>query len=465
MEGPTIPPGIHTPERAESVSPAHKYVYLQVVGETGQVLPQGLFTKDIIVGLFRTQNMGVGLQALAPVTPTQVYVLGDTEAVLELREDVDLERIMINMAALEWWIGQRVKITCRGATQSEVEAGRTKDELESIASHPDRGEERFLKMMENFATIASKPAGDALKIPTFSGTIPLPKDEATFAQWAHEVREALAKYPEATVRSWVSRSLKGSPADNVRTLGPRASVNTILQKLETMHGAVYPLDVMMKKLFSISQGKVEIVSTYATRLETAMANIERDHPMQLPPGQQQASLRDRFYQGLKKTYKDSLRYLYDSGASYEQILKAARKAEAEVDGYKELDPAPAKSAQGNSLELLNEMAAIKAIVNQAWKSQKDPQKKQFKKGGGQKDGQNKQTSSKRGACFGCGKEGHFIKDCPLEQTLNSKGGDQKKKKKKVPPAATATSKKEASTSTLDEDPQEEEEPEDGQEQD
>ena len=77
-----------------------------------------------------------------------------------------------------------------------------------------------------------------------------------------------------------------------------------------MHGAVAPLDVMMQRLFNISQNKGEHVSQFVTRLETTLNNIQRDHPGQLTQATIQNSLRDRFYQGLKKAHKDSLCYLY-----------------------------------------------------------------------------------------------------------------------------------------------------------
>ena len=44
---------------------------------------------------------------------------------------------------------------------------------------------------------------------------------------------------------------------------------------------------------------------------------------------------DCFYQGLKKVYKDSLQYLYAAKAPYEDILTAARAAEARQEDYKE----------------------------------------------------------------------------------------------------------------------------------
>ena len=79
-------------------------------------------------------------------------------------------------------------------------------------------------------------------------------------------------------------------------------------------------------------------------------------------------MRDRFYQGLKKTLKESLRYLYNTGAPYETILVAARTAEAEGENFKEPKTASAKSAQGVSSELWEELANIKAVVNKTWTS-------------------------------------------------------------------------------------------------
>ena len=123
------------------------------------------------------------------------------------------------------------------------------------------------------------------------------------------------------------------------------------QLSSTMHGAVAPFDVMMRKLFSIGQTKGESVTNFAIRLETTLANIQRDHPRQMTDASMEASRRDRFYQGLKKSYKESLRYLYDTGAPYKAILRVARKAEAEVEHYKNADPAPARAAQMESPEL------------------------------------------------------------------------------------------------------------------
>ena len=282
--------------------------------------------------------------------------------------------------------------------------------------------------MENIHKLAVSPHGDTLRISTFSGVVPPPKNEATFSQWVHEVRDALERFPEPTVRNWITRSLRGAPAELVRGLGPNPAVETMIRKLKTMHGAVSPLDVMMRRLFILSQGKTEHISAFVTRLETALSNIQRDHPGQLTQVTIQNSLRDRFYQGLKKTYKESLHYLYAAKAPYEEILTAARAVEAEQEDYKETGAVTAKAAQGTDPELMEELASIKAVVKKTWNAQQNSQQKSKKQGNEKRDVNNNPPSKKKrnDTCYGCGGTGHFVKDCPNphKSSLNSKGGER-----------------------------------------
>ena len=387
-----------------------------------------------------------------------VVLISDSEAVVEFERGANMDRLLTCISPLQYWIGQKVHLICRPATPEDVERARRHEEEAERESVPDNQEARFIRMMEDIHKLAVNPGGEALRIQTFSGTIPPPKNETTFSQWIHEVKEAQARSPEQTVRNWISRSLRGTPGELVRSLGPFASVETILRALEGKYGAVAPLDVMMKKLFGMSQGKTESVTNYAVRIESTLANIKRDHPHHVDPAYMESSGRDRFFQGLKKIYRDSLRYLYDTGAPYEVILKAARKAEAEAEHYKEVEPATAKGAQGITAEVMEELAAVKAIASKAWGSQQDQRKKQQdpKKGGGKQRDQKKSS----GACYGCGGTGHFIRECPNphKKSLNPKGGSQDKR---TPPAQ----KKDSATSTEGQEPTEAIAPEDGQGQD
>ena len=75
-------------------------------------------------------------------------------------------------------------------------------------------------------------------------------------------------------------------------------------------------------------------------------------------------------------------------------------------------------------EVMEELAAIKAMVNKAWSSQQKQAKagqQDSQKGDGKSKGQSQKKSP--GACYGCGGTGHFVRDCPNphKKSLNFKG--------------------------------------------
>ena len=165
------------------------------------------------------------------------------------------------------------------ATHEEVAEAKRKLEEEDVW-HPGpqpedpNGEAKFIRIMQDIHKLAVNPHGDALRISTFSGVVPPPKNEAIFSQWVHEVRDAFGRFSESTVRNLITRSLRGAPTKLVRGLGHNPPVETVIKQLKTMHRAVSPLDIMMRRLFTLSQGKNEHISGFATRLETAINSIQ-----------------------------------------------------------------------------------------------------------------------------------------------------------------------------------------------
>ena len=112
---------------------------------------------------------------------------------------------------------------------------------------------------------------------------------------------------------------------------------------------------------------------------------------------------DQGYQGLKKSYKESLTYLHAAKVPYEEILTAARGAETKLDDYKETGATTANAAQ--------------------WNAQQNSQQKQMKQGDGQNEGNtsNPNKRKKNDTCYGCGGTDHFIKDCPNPHTGSKRG--------------------------------------------
>ena len=235
MEGPGHPGEVLTPPHSsDNIAPAHQFLYLKLKGSFGMNLSPALFAKDVIAGMFITQHMVGPTTREVPDAPLNIMILSECEAVLELSESTDLEAHIISMVAVEWWVGQRVIIESRPATHEEISEAKRRNEEEWHHGTPAEevtAEVRFTRMMEDIHKLAAHTHGDALRISTFSGVVPPPKNKASFSQWVHEVRDALGRFPEPTVRNWITRSLRGAPAELVRGLGPNPAVETVIRKV------------------------------------------------------------------------------------------------------------------------------------------------------------------------------------------------------------------------------------------
>ena len=170
MEGPGHPGEVLTPPRSSEtgIAPAHQFLYLKVKGSYGINLSPALFAKDVIAGMFITQHMVGPTPRVRPEASLSVMVLNECEAVLELSESADLESHIISLAAVEWWVGQKVVTESRVAIHEEIsEAKRKTEEEEWHHENPNeemQAEARFVKMMEDIHKLAVNPHGDALRI-------------------------------------------------------------------------------------------------------------------------------------------------------------------------------------------------------------------------------------------------------------------------------------------------------------
>ena len=69
----------------------------------------------------------------APETPLDILFVGDTEAIIEVDEAANMDRMIVIMTALQWWLGPKVNLQCRVATRDEVIAARARVEEEEDA--------------------------------------------------------------------------------------------------------------------------------------------------------------------------------------------------------------------------------------------------------------------------------------------------------------------------------------------
>ena len=85
-------------------------------------------------------------------------------------------------------------------------------------------------------------------------------------------------------------------------MGEHVQVKEILDKLETMHGADSSYDVMMRKLFTITQGKTQRLNCYATQLESTIADFRKDHAGKINRASSEDHLCDHFTRASGRTF-------------------------------------------------------------------------------------------------------------------------------------------------------------------
>ena len=97
---------------------------------------------------------------------------------------------------------------------------------------------------------------------------------------------------------------------------------------ESKGGLTPTFDTLMEELAGKIQGKTQTVRQFAAQVEAAVINIHQSHPAQMSESCMMQVKRTKFFHGLKRTYKETFRHLYEEeDASFERILQAASTME------------------------------------------------------------------------------------------------------------------------------------------
>ena len=109
MEGADNPGNYGQHPGLNVISPNHQFLYLQVLSDMGSPLPPALFCKDVVSGMFITQNM----TDTNPEAPLDILFINDREVVIELGETANMENYCHHDSPT------MVDLECRVATQTE----------------------------------------------------------------------------------------------------------------------------------------------------------------------------------------------------------------------------------------------------------------------------------------------------------------------------------------------------------
>ena len=208
-------------------------------------------------------------------------------------------------------------------------------------------------------TTSTKPSfTQPPKIPNFSGLNR--KGETSYDLWRYEVtclqKEKL--YHQDVIIHAVRHSLREEAGRIAMRLGTDASVQQIIQKLDSVYGNVEKKEELMAEFYGARQRPDEDVSTWSCRLEDIIGKAtERGLVTQK---ETDAMLHAMLWTGLKPSLKDISAHKYDTIKDFDGLRVALRQIEKDHAQRETTKTQTAKAiTPGNS-----EVAELKTMIRQ-----------------------------------------------------------------------------------------------------
>ena len=137
-----------------------------------------------------------------------------------------------------------------------------------------------------------------LKISQFTGDEL--KGDVSFEHWEYEVETLRKAYTESAIQEAITKSLKGSATESLRSLGPTATVEQILQSMKGKYGITASYDSLMRDFYALVQEESEKFLQFATKIEIKLASIKWRFPNRFLGNTEFTVLWDRLFFGSQK---------------------------------------------------------------------------------------------------------------------------------------------------------------------
>lgn len=166
------------------------------------------------------------------------------------------------------------------------------------------------------------------KFTPFSGDDNRPKGEASYEEWRYEVKCTIRDkvYSDNVIAQAIRKSLRGAAKREIVQMGPSASVEDMMNRLESAFGNVASSMSVLQEFFTASQKQDESVGAWALRLEEIMQNaIEKRH---IKEQEKEDLLKDKFWRSLRnERLKNATRIDFRTISNFKQLVKAVRTEE------------------------------------------------------------------------------------------------------------------------------------------
>lgn len=161
------------------------------------------------------------------------------------------------------------------------------------------------------------------KICSFSGD---GKGGTTYDLWKYEVMCLnKEKHSQDAILQAIRMSLKGEAGRVLMRLGPKATVDSIVRKMNSVYGEVDQTEMVLAKFYSAKQQPDEDVSSWGCRLEDLLNSaIEKG---KVTSSESNDMLRVKFWSGLRESIQDITGYLYERIEDFDDLRIAIRRIE------------------------------------------------------------------------------------------------------------------------------------------
>lgn len=236
--------------------------------------------------------------------------------------------------------------------------------------------EDILKIVNLFGTMKDEGGhtsgiGDSEPKPR-SGTYHFPKlstfygeevkGEVTWVTFKYEVEALITDnvFSLEQILLGMRRALKGTASDKVRRLGPGATLEQIIDKLESDYGTVESKESVMRKFYSCQQKSDETIEHFASRIEDLFDQAVKLKALNRTDT---SLLKEILHAGLNRDLKHMSMYQHDKIKGYEEFKRELRKMEADIkDNGVPIDKKTCKTAVNTEKKESTELSEIKQLL-------------------------------------------------------------------------------------------------------
>ena len=179
------------------------------------------------------------------------------------------------------------------------------------------------------------------KLRDFTGERVVKNNQASLEHWKADLLLKREEYTEVALKSAIARSVQGRALAVYDTMSPDATIEDILAEFQTFFGTVKSMDALMQEFFALQQNPQEDVATFASRVKTEAALVNKRSAGQIGP----KMIMDRFANALRDNIGVALAHLKDRpGMTFDELLRNARMQEDKLKAAEQMTAVSTRQA-------------------------------------------------------------------------------------------------------------------------